>query len=273
MGELDADGKRVVLQIQAGEKAFQNYLVETTNPGGHSSRPRKDNAIYQLATALKKIEAYTFPAQFTDGSRAYFSGMAKLQAAKGEKAVAAAMDALVKNPNDAAAIALVSAKDVSWNATLRTTCVATMLEAGHATNALPQRAQANVNCRIFPGVESAAVQKVLQDVVGDPGVKVTMRELRGPASPPPALKPALLGPIEKLTAEFWPGVQVLPVLQAGATDGIFTAAVGIPTYGFEPVFVKGDLGNIHGLNEYVNVQSLLEGREFLYRLVKVYGEQ
>ena len=144
------------------------------SPRGHESRvatargPRKDNAIYQLAGALSRIEAYEFPAQFTDASRAYFSGMAKIQAAKGNADVAAAMNAMVKDPADANAIALVSAKDPSWNATLRTTCVATMLEGGHATNALPQRARANINCRIFPGVSGECRARAAREAGGEP---------------------------------------------------------------------------------------------------------
>jgi acetylornithine deacetylase/succinyl-diaminopimelate desuccinylase-like protein len=272
-GELDSKGDRIALDVQAGEKTPQNYRLEVTNPGGHSSRPVKDNAIYHLAGALKRIEAYDFPPQFTDGSRAYFTGMAKIQAGKGETETATAMNALVKDPNDAKAIALVSSKDPSWNATLRTTCVATMLDAGHATNALPQRARANINCRIFPGVSQEAVRKQLEDLVADPQVKVTTLETRGPSSPPPPLTRQVLGPVEKLAAQFWPGVPVLPILQPGATDGQFLNAAGIPTYGIEPVFVGPDLGHIHGLNEYVGVKSLLEGRDFLYRLVKIYADQ
>jgi acetylornithine deacetylase/succinyl-diaminopimelate desuccinylase-like protein len=199
--------------------------------------------------------------------------MARIQAAKGANDIAAAMQALVKDPNDTQAIALVSAKDPSWNATLRTTCVATMLDAGHATNALPQRARANINCRIFPGVAQETVRQQLEQLVADPKVKVITLETRGPSSPPPPLTHEVLGPVEKLAAEFWPGVPVLPILQPGATDGQFLNAAGIPTYGFEPVFVGPDLGNIHGLNEYVSVQSLLQGREFLYRLIKIYAEQ
>ena len=272
-GELGADGRRIALDIQAGEKVSQNFRLEVTNPGGHSSRPLKDNAIYRLAGALKQIEAYQFPAQFTDGSRAYFAGMAKIQAAKGEGELANAMNAFVKDPNDAKSIALVAGKDAGWNATLRTTCVATMLEAGHATNALPQRARANINCRIFPGVSQEAVRGKLEELVADPEVKVTTLEIRGPNSPPPPLTRAIMGPVEKLSAELWPGVPVLPILQAGATDGQFLNAVGIPTYGIEPVFVGPDLGHIHGLNEYVSVKSLLEGREFLFRLVQIYAGQ
>jgi acetylornithine deacetylase/succinyl-diaminopimelate desuccinylase-like protein len=272
-GELDAEGRKVSLDVEAGEKFPQNYRLEVTNPGGHSSRPVKNNAIYHLAAALTRVGAYDFPAQFTDANRAYFTGMAKIQAAKGQVETADAMNAFLRDPGDARALALVSAKDPSWNATLRTTCVATMLDAGHASNALPQRARAIVNCRIFPGVSMESVRAKLEELVADPAVTVTALETRGPTSSPPPLTPAVMGPIEKLAAEFWPGVPVLPILQAGATDGEFTNAVGIPTFGVEPVFVGPDLGNIHGLNEYVGVRSLMEGREFLYRLVKLYADQ
>jgi acetylornithine deacetylase/succinyl-diaminopimelate desuccinylase-like protein len=272
-GELDAQGHRVLMQIQAGEKTSQNFRLEVTNRGGHSSRPVKDNAIYHLAAALTRISNFEFPAQFTDGNRAYFNGMAKIQSAKGETDIANAMNALVRDPENAQAIALVSAKDPSWNGMLRTTCVATMLDAGHATNALPQRARANINCRIFPGVEPEAVQRQLEQIVADAAVKVTTLERRGPSSPPPPLTPAVLGPLEKLTAQIFPGVPVVPVLQPGATDGEFLNAAGIPTYGIEALFVGPDLGGIHGLNEYVAVKSLLDARDFMYRLVKIYAEQ
>src|SRR5580700_10876816 len=272
-GELDAGGNRVALEIEAGEKFPQNYRLEVTNKGGHSSRPVKDNAIYHLAAALTRISAYDFPAQFTDGNRAYFAGMAKLLAAKGDAETANAMNAFLKNPADAQALALVSSKDPSWNATLRTTCVATMLDAGHATNALPQRARANVNCRIFPGLDPESVRQKLEELAADPAVKVTTLETRGPSSPPPPLTPAVMGPFEKLSTKFWPGVPVVPILQPGATDGEFLNAAGIPTYGIEPVFIGPDLGHIHGLNEYVGVKSLLQGRDFLYQLVKIYANQ
>jgi acetylornithine deacetylase/succinyl-diaminopimelate desuccinylase-like protein len=272
-GELDADGRQVALEIQAGEKTAQNFRLEVTNPGGHSSRPLKDNAIYRLAAALTRIEGYEFPAQFTDGNRAYFSGMARIQAARGNADVADAMSSLVKNPNDASAIALVSGKDPSWNATLRTTCVATMLDAGHATNALPQRARANINCRIFPGVTQEAVRSKLEELVADPKVVVATLETRGPSSPPPPLTRQILAPVEKLAAEFFPGVPVLPILQPGATDGEFLNAGGIPTYGIEPLFAGPDLGHVHGLNEYISVKSLLDCRDFLYRLIKIYADQ
>ena len=272
-GELDAEGHRMALEVEAGEKMSQNFRLEVTNPGGHSSLPVKDNAIYHLAGALKNVEAYTFPPQFTDTSRAYFSGMAKIQAAMGNEAIAKAMDALVHDPGDAAAIALVSATDPAWNATLRTTCVATMLEGGHAPNALPQRARANINCRIFPGVTAESVRAKLEDLISDPEVKVTTLETRGPNSAPPPLTREIVAPVERLAAQFWPGVPVLPILQPGATDGQFLTAAGIPTYGIEPLFLGPDLGHIHGLNEYVNAQYLLQCRDFLYRLVRIYADE
>jgi len=272
-GELDAEGHKIALEVQAGEKAAQNYRLEVTNPGGHSSRPMKDNAIYRLALALTRISGYEFPPQFTDGNRGYFTGMAQIQKAKGNTEVADAMLTLVKSPTDAKAIALVSAKDPSWNATLRTTCVATMLDAGHATNALPQRARANINCRIFPGVSAESVRAKLVELVADPAVTVTTLDIRGPSSPPPPLTPQIMAPVEKLAKEFFPGVPVLPILQPGATDGQFLTAAGIPTYGIGALFLGPDLGHIHGLNEYVNVKSLLESRDFLYRLIKIYSDQ
>jgi acetylornithine deacetylase/succinyl-diaminopimelate desuccinylase-like protein len=270
-GELDAAGKRVAMLIQAGEKTSQNYRLEVTNTGGHSSRPVMNNAIYHLAAALTRIGAYDFPAQFNDGNRAYFTAMAKIQDGKGEKDVANAMRSFLANPDDAAALALVSAKDPSWNATLRTTCVATMLDAGHATNALPQRARANVNCRIFPGVSQEDIRRKLEELAADTEVKVTTLEVRNANPPVPPLTPQILKPFEKLTAEYFPGVPVVPVLQAGATDGAFFNNVGIPTYGIAPVFIGPDLGHVHGLNEYVNVESLLTGRDFLYRLIQEYA--
>ena len=272
-GELDAQGNRVALEIQAGEKVAANFQLEVTNPGGHSSRPVKNNAIYHLAGALKRIEAYEFPPQFTDGNRAYFTGMAKVEAAKGDTEISNAMNALVKDPNDSAAIALVSSKDPTWNATLRTTCVATMLNAGHAPNALPQRADANINCRIFPGVAVETVRQKLGELVNDPEVKITTLGQQESSTPPPPLTPAVMGPFNKLAAKFWPGLPVVPILQPGATDGRYLNAAGVPTYGIEPLFTGPDLGHIHGLNEYVGVKSLLDARDFLYQLVKIYADQ
>ena len=272
-GEMDASGHRFALDIEIGQKAVENFRLEVTNPGGHSSVPLKNNAIYRLADALKKIEAYTFPSQLTDATRAYFAGIAKIQAAKGDAAAAEALNAMLRNPDDAEAVARVSERDPYWSAILRTTCVATMLDAGHATNALPQRARANVNCRIFPGTTSEAVSAKLEELVADPEVKVTALEARAASVPPPPLTREIMAPVEKLAAEFWPGVPVLPVLLVGASDTMYLNAAGIPTYGIQPLFLRPDIGNVHGLNEYIDVQVLMECRDFLYRLVKIYAEQ
>jgi acetylornithine deacetylase/succinyl-diaminopimelate desuccinylase-like protein len=271
-GQLDDSGKRVAHTIEAGEKTSQSFVLEVTNPGGHSSRPVPDNAIYRLADALEKIRAYEFPVMLNDANRGYLSRMAKVVG--GEQG--AAMAALVANPADARADAILS-KDPGLHTMLRTTCVATMLSAGHAQNALPQRATANINCRIFPGVAREAVRAKLIELIGDPQVSVSKTaivraEAETPAPAPP-LTPRILAPIEKLTAEMWPGVPVVPILQAGATDGKALTAGGIPTYGVSGIFLEPDLGRIHGLNERVGVTSLYEGRDFLYRLVKLYADQ
>jgi acetylornithine deacetylase/succinyl-diaminopimelate desuccinylase-like protein len=267
-GLLDASGKRVMMGVQAGEKTSQDFQLEVQNPGGHSSRPVKNNAIYHLAGALTRIEHYDFPIQLNDTTRTYFSRMASIVGG----ATGAAMTKVVANPTDAVAGAVV-AEDPSWNGMLRTTCVATMLDAGHATNALPQRARANVNCRIYPGESIDSVRQTLERVVADPEVKVTTKGKRGPESVVPPLTREIMAPIEKVSARFYPGVPVMPILQPGATDGQFLGAAGIPTYGVNGLFLDPDLGGIHGLNERVRVQSLYDGRDFLYELVKVYAAQ
>ena len=267
-GVLDAQGHRIALEILAAEKISQNYVFEVTNPGGHSSRPVPDNAIYALARAVDRVSRYEFPVQFDDANRAYFTGMAKIVG--GEQG--AAMTAVLANPNDSAAVAVLD-KSVDWHAMLRTTCVATMLAAGHATNALPQRARANINCRIFPGVSREQVLAQLTKVVDDSQVKVSIPEVRGPIAPPAPLTPKILKPIETVAHELWPGVPVVPALEPGASDAQFLNPAGIPTYGVSGIFIDPDGGGIHGLNERVRVQSLYEGRTFLYRLVKIYANQ
>jgi acetylornithine deacetylase/succinyl-diaminopimelate desuccinylase-like protein len=267
-GLLDASGKRVMMGVQAGEKTSQNFRLEVTNPGGHSSRPVKNNAIYHLAAALTRIEHYEFPIKLNDTTRTYFTRMSGIVGGE----MGAAMTKLVADPTDAAAIAKVT-DDPTFNGMLHTTCVATMLDAGHATNALPQRARANVNCRIYPDESADSVEKVLQQVVADPEVKVSTLETRGPTSVVPPLTREIMGPIEKVSARFYPNVPVIPLLQPGATDGQFLTVSGIPTYGVNGLFMDPDLGFIHGLNERVRVQSLYDGRDFLYELVKIYAAQ
>jgi acetylornithine deacetylase/succinyl-diaminopimelate desuccinylase-like protein len=267
-GMLDASGKRVMMGVQAGEKTSQNFRLEVTNPGGHSSRPVKNNAIYHLAGALTRIENYEFPIKLNDTTRTYFTRMAGIVGGE----AGAAMTELVADPTDAAAVARVT-EDPTWNGMLHTTCVATTLDAGHATNALPQRARANVNCRIYPGESAESVRQALEHVVADPEVKVSTLETRGPTAVVPPLTRDIMGPIEKVSARFYPGVPVIPLLQPGATDGQFLSASGIPTYGVNGLFMDPDLGFIHGLNERVRVQSLYDGRDFLYELVKIYAAQ
>jgi len=267
-GDLDAHGRRIALEILAAEKTSQNFVLEATNPGGHSSRPVPDNAIYHLVRAVDRVSHFEFPVELDDANRAYFTGMAKIVGGQ----AGAAMAAIVKNPRDAAALAILD-KDHNWHAMLRTTCVATMLAAGHATNALPQRASANINCRIFPGDTRDAVLAQLVAVIEDPKVSVTIPEIRGPVATAAPLTPQVLGPIEKVAHELWPGVPVIPALEPGASDAQFLNPAGIPTYGITGIFIDPDGGNIHGLNERVRVQSVYEGRTFLYRLVKLYADQ
>ena len=269
-GQLDEKGNRIALNVEAGQKTSQNFSLEVTNPGGHSSLPVPDNAIYHLADAIRAIRGHEFPVQINDANGAYLSRMAKVTG--GEQG--AAMAGLAANPMDTKAAALLS-KNPTLNAMLRTTCVATMISAGHAPNALPQRATATVNCRIFPGVSRDAVRQTLVDLIKDPSVSVTRLAVARTEGdgPPPVLTPKIMGPIEKVAAEIWPGVPVVPVLQAAATDGRALSAGGIPTYGISGLFFEADLGRIHGLNERIGVTSLYEGRDFLYRLVKLYANQ
>lgn len=266
--DLDAQGHRVMIGVLAAEKVSQNYTFEVTNPGGHSSRPIPDNAIYHLVRAVDRVSHYEFPVQLDDANRGYFGGMARIIG--GTKG--AAMAAVAANPQDAAAVSVLD-ENRNWHAMLRTTCVATMLSAGHATNALPQRATANINCRIFPGVTREAIQAQLVKIADDPAVKVSIPEVRGPLANATPLTPQILKPVETVAHQLWPGVPVVPALEPGASDAQFLNPAGIPTYGITGLFTDPDGGNIHGLNERIRVQSVYEGRKFLYRLVKLYANQ
>jgi acetylornithine deacetylase/succinyl-diaminopimelate desuccinylase-like protein len=265
-GDLDEHGNRIALEVLAAEKMSQNYVLEATNPGGHSSRPVPDNAIYHLVRAVDRLSHYEFPVQLNDANRAYLTGMSRIVG--GEKG--AAMAAVVANPADMAAVAILD-KDQNVHAMLRTTCVATMLSAGHATNALPQRAKANINCRIFPGVSREDIQNQLVQIAADPAISVTIPEIRGPAASPPPLTPRVLDPVRSVAQEMWPGIPIVPALEPGASDAQFLNPAGIPTYGITGIFTDSDGGHVHGLNERVRVRSVYEGRTFLYRLVKRYA--
>ena len=266
-GKAVAAGGKVVEQtIQVGEKTFANYQLETRNPGGHSSVPRPDNAIYQLATALKKIEAHSFPVEFTDTTRTYF----KVAGAGRGDEVGKAMVALANNPADKTAETLVNTEPF-LHSNLRTTCVATMLDAGHARNALPQRAQANINCRIFPGHSVEAIRQELSTIIGDPGVTVTALPPLRPTPPNPPLDPKVVEPARKLVAKYFPGVPLVPVMANGYTDATFLGAVGIPTYGVPGIWGDSDGNGVHGLNERLEVAALYTGRDFLGELVAAYA--
>jgi acetylornithine deacetylase/succinyl-diaminopimelate desuccinylase-like protein len=267
-GLLDEHGNRVALLVLAAEKVSQNYTFEVVNPGGHSSRPVPNNAIYHLVRAVDRVSRYEFPVQLDDANRGYLSAMSKIVG--GEQG--AAMARIVADPHDTAAAAILD-RDKDLHAMLRTTCVATLLSAGHATNALPQRARANINCRIFPGVTREAVLEELKRIADDPAVAVTVPEIRGPAANPPPLTPEVMKPVETVAHELWPGVPVVPALEPGASDAQFLNPAGIPTYGIEGLFVDPDGGGIHGLNERIRVRSVYEGRTFLYRLIKLYAMQ
>ena len=267
-GELDAQGKRVNFGVEAAEKVYQDYNLATTNPGGHSSQPVPSNAIYEMAGALQRVGTLEFPVQFNATTRAYFAKMADIVGGDS----GAAMRALVKDPTDSKANTVLAA-DKKWHSMLRTTCVATMINGGHATNALPQRVDANVNCRILPGVAVETVRDAIVEIIANPKVTVTIKEPRSPATPAPDLSARVMKPIEAVAAALYPGTPVLPNMSTGATDGIYITAVGIPTYGVSGMFGDPDFGNIHGLNERIRVQSLMDGRKFQYRLVKLYAEQ
>ncbi|HUF52022.1 MAG TPA: M20/M25/M40 family metallo-hydrolase [Longimicrobiales bacterium] len=258
-GILD-DGRRVSHTVQASEKKYLNFIVEATNPGGHSSRPRPDNAIYELAEALVRIAAYRFPVRLNEVTREYFRRSADIA----EPAAGAAMRRLVADAADAGAIAQLE-QDARDNAIMRTTCVATLLSGGHAPNALPQRARANVNCRILPDESPADVAAQLQAAAGA-AVTVTA-DGQATESPPSPLDPRVLGPIERLTRELWGDVPVIPTMSTGATDGLYLRNAGIPTYGVSGLFYGETYA--HGMNERIPVQSFYEGQEFLYRLVKL----
>jgi len=267
-GRLDAHGGYVALNVQDGEKVYQDFKLVTTSPGGHSSTPIADNAIYRLAAALVRLRDFDFPVRLSDGSKAYFEGMAPLTGGE----VGAAMKAVADDPNDAAAAAIVS-RDRAWHSMLRTTCVATMASAGHAPNALPQHAEVNINCRIFPGQAIGEVQQTLERVIDDAAIQVSLVPPQSPTPPPPPLTADILGPIRQASALIWPGVPVVPVMATGATDGRFLTAAGIPTYGLTGFFFDAAGSNAHGLNEHISVTSLMQGRDFLYAVVKLYAMQ
>lgn len=262
-GLLDKEGKPLRHGIQAGEKIYQSFLLEVTNPGGHSSAPYRDNAIYHLADGLSRLGKFSFPFKLSDVTRAYYERMSTLE--KGQ--VAIDMKAILADVPDQAALDRLYAVHPGHNSTVRTTCVATKLDAGHADNALPQRAQATVNCRILPGEPIGEVQKTLERVVADDQIKIT-RIGEGVISPMPPLTPTLMKAVEEISNDMWPGVPVIPTMSTGGTDGRFLNNAGIWTYGISGMFSGPEGNSAHGLNEHIRVKSLYDGQEYLYRLGK-----
>jgi acetylornithine deacetylase/succinyl-diaminopimelate desuccinylase-like protein len=258
------DGKPLFNTIQLAQKITTNYTLQVTNRGGHSSVPRKDNAITSLADALSKVGRYEFPVQLSDVTREFFSKTALTETPE----MSRAMKALVADPKDKAAADVV-ASDEKYSSMLRTTCVATMLSGGHATNALPQLAEANINCRIYPSDTPEYVRSTLAGVIKDTTVKVLIKSQR-PPSPPAKLSPEIMQPVTRLTKEMFGDIPVIPTMSTGANDSRFLLAIGIQSYGVSGLFSdpKTD-ARAHGRDERIRMQSYYEGQEFLYRLTRL----
>ena len=271
------DGKPHEMHIEATEKTYADFALTATNPGGHSSRPVPDNAIYAVADALGRLERTPFPAELNAVTRAYYE--AELKLARPERRALIAR--VLASPMDQQAAAELS-KDPADNATLRTTCVATMMQAGHAPNALPGSAQANVNCRILPGHSPEEVRQRLAAIVADPRVKVAYMDEGGRLSDtaparvamaPPPLREDGMKPLRAITETMWPGTPIIPVMETGASDSIYTAAAGIPSYGLSGIGVDADDDRAHGRDERIRVEAYYQGVEFTRRFVQAIGEE
>jgi acetylornithine deacetylase/succinyl-diaminopimelate desuccinylase-like protein len=260
-GGRSRGGKYVLNGVQASEKIYANFQLEVKNQGGHSSLPTRDNAIYRLAAGLARLEEYQFPVELNEVTRAYFERSATIEA----EPTASDMAALLRNPPDDESVARLSETPL-FNAMLRTTCVATRLEGGHADNALPQTARAIVNCRILPGHTPEEAQRTLKEILADDQIAVTPTEpvVAGPASP---LDPEFMKTAERISADLWPGVPVVPLMSTGASDSRYFRKAGIVAYGVSGLFVDMDDVRAHGKDERLGVKQFFEGQAFLDRLV------
>jgi acetylornithine deacetylase/succinyl-diaminopimelate desuccinylase-like protein len=259
-GELRA-GRRLAVEVQPAEKSYVTFTIEAKNKGGHSSLPEPDNAIVHVAEAAARVHRHAFPLEVGPVARAYFQRMADVEG----DAAGVDMRAVASSPPDAGAAARLS-KLPFYNARLRTTCVPTMMQAGHAENALPQSARVTINCRVLPGHSADEVARELVGVIADPAVELTqVRSME--ESPPSVLGPELLGAIERAAGVVWPRTPVLPILMTGATDGRHLRAAGIPCYGLTGLFVDIDDNRAHGRDERLLVRSFVEAHEFLWRVV------
>ena len=262
-GGVMRKGKYLTNEVQAAEKVYQDLRLEVRNSGGHSSMPVKDNAIYRLSAGLSRLAAFEFPPELNDITRAYFTRAAPVQL---DPQTRADMLAVAKEPMERAAAARLSAQSAYFNSLLRTTCVATRLEGGHAPNALPQLATANVNCRILPGVPVSSVVAELTRVLADPAIQVSLVDEATP-SKPAVLRDDVMKATETIVASMFPGVPVVPVMSTGATDGLFMRNAGIPTFGVDGLFDDIDDVRAHGRDERVGVKQFNEDLEFQYRLI------
>jgi acetylornithine deacetylase/succinyl-diaminopimelate desuccinylase-like protein len=251
--------------VEASQKVYYSYNLEVHNKGGHSSLPVRDNAITRLAAGLVRLGEFDFPVHVDEVNRRYFEGLSRIE----EEPIASDMRAVAAGSRDPGVIARLGAANPYYNGRLRTTCVATMLEGGHAENALPQLARARVNCRVMPGETEESVRATLTRVLADDQIAIV--EAPGseftPSSPSP-LTPEIMGAVEAITAELWPGVPVLPIMTSSATDSLYLRNAGIAAYGTSGIFVDLDDNRNHGRDERVRVKSFYDGQEYLYRLVK-----
>jgi acetylornithine deacetylase/succinyl-diaminopimelate desuccinylase-like protein len=255
-------GKHILVEIQTGEKVFQSFSLEVRNRGGHSSLPTRDNAIYRLAAGLMRLAEFEFPVRLNETTRAFFERTAKLETGQ----TSSDMKALARATPDPLAIQRLSVTP-HYNALMRTTCVATMLEGGHAENALPQKARAVVNCRMLPGDSPAEIRETLRKVLKDDQISLEPLQAARP-SPPSPLRDEVMMPMESITEEMWPGLPVIPVMSTGATDGLYLRIAGIPVYGVSGLFDDVDDVRAHGRDERIGVREFYEGAEFMYRLIK-----
>jgi acetylornithine deacetylase/succinyl-diaminopimelate desuccinylase-like protein len=262
-GGVMRKGTYVTNEVQAAEKVYQDLRLEVRNSGGHSSLPVKDNAIYRLSAGLSRLAAFEFPPQLNEITRAYFTRAAPAQL---DAQTRADMLAVAKEPMDRAAAARLSAQSAYFNSLLRTTCVATQLDGGHAPNALPQLATANVNCRILPGVPVNAIVAELTKVLADPGIQISLVDEATP-SKPAVLRDDVMTATETIVKSMFPGVPVVPVMSTGATDGLYLRNAGIPTFGVDGLFDDIDDVRAHGRDERVGVKQFFEDLEFQYRLI------
>src|SRR6266849_334931 len=265
-GGVLRDGRRVMFVVQASEKVYATYVLEATDKGGHSSLPRPaDNPVYRLAPVLERLAQYQFPVKLNEVSRAFFERSAALESGS----LADDMRGILQDPPDSTAVAHLSAVPF-YNSKLRTTCVATMMQAGHAENALPQSARVTINCRILPGEPASEVAAALRRLAADD--RITLRATNTPTpSPPSPLTASIMGPIEQLVADQFPGVPVVPVMEAGATDGLALRNAGIPTYGVSAVFEEQNDVRAHGRDERLSVPSFYDALEFWYRMMQAFA--